>query len=83
MFIESEDSHKHATPAGVASYDYRISFYKHSNPLDLQNKHIKWEEELYKYITGVIQNKGQKMPAINGINYHIHFSIYCKPKDTS
>ena len=25
-----------------------------------------WEEELYKYITGTIQNKGQKMLAING-----------------
>ena len=25
-----------------------------------------WEEELYKYITGIVQNKEQKMLAING-----------------
>ncbi|HRX13172.1 MAG TPA: IS200/IS605 family transposase [Draconibacterium sp.] len=38
-----------------------------------------WEEELNKYITGVIQNKGQKMLAINGTNNHIHFLIGMKP----
>jgi len=38
-----------------------------------------WEEELYKYITGVVQNKGQKMLAINGIHNHIHFFIGIKP----
>jgi hypothetical protein len=25
-----------------------------------------WEDELFKYITGIVQNKGQKMLAING-----------------
>ncbi len=34
-----------------------------------------WEEELNKYITGVIQNKGQKMLVINGTNNHILFFI--------
>jgi REP element-mobilizing transposase RayT len=38
-----------------------------------------WEEELYKYITGITQNKGQKMLAINGTNNHIHFFIGMKP----
>jgi REP element-mobilizing transposase RayT len=38
-----------------------------------------WEEELYKYITGTVQNKGQKMLAINGIHNHIHFFIGMKP----
>jgi len=38
-----------------------------------------WEEELYKYITGVVQNKGQKMLVINGTNNHIHFFIGMKP----
>jgi len=38
-----------------------------------------WEEELYKYITGIIQNKGQKMLAINGMPDHIHFLIGMKP----
>lgn len=34
-----------------------------------------WEDELYKYITGIIQNKGNKMLAINGTANHIHFVI--------
>lgn len=38
-----------------------------------------WEEELYKYITGIIRNKGQKMLAINGMPDHIHFFIGMKP----
>ena len=38
-----------------------------------------WEEELYKYITGIVQNKGQKMLAINGGFDHIHFFIGMKP----
>ncbi|MDP3433134.1 MAG: transposase [Bacteroidota bacterium] len=38
-----------------------------------------WEEELYKYITGIVQNKGQKMLAINGASNHIHFFIGMKP----
>jgi|SRR5690554_389957 len=38
-----------------------------------------WEVELYKYITGVVQNKGQKMLAINGMPDHIHFLIGMKP----
>ncbi len=38
-----------------------------------------WAEELYKYITGIVQNKGQKMLAINGMPDHIHFLIGMKP----
>jgi len=38
-----------------------------------------WEEQLYKYITGIVQNKEQKMLAINGIPNHIHFLIGMKP----
>ena len=38
-----------------------------------------WEEELYKYITGIVQNKEQKMIAINGVSNHIHFLIGMKP----
>ena len=41
-----------------------------------------WEEELYKYITGIVQNKGQKMLAINGMPDHIHFLIGMKPSCT-
>jgi len=38
-----------------------------------------WEEELYKYISGILRNKGQKMLAINGMPDHIHFFIGMKP----
>ena len=38
-----------------------------------------WEEELFKYITGIVQNRGQKMLAINGVSDHIHFFIGMKP----
>lgn len=41
--------------------------------------HKSWEEELYKYITGIVQKKGQKMLAINGTSNHIHFFIGMKP----
>jgi len=38
-----------------------------------------WEEELYKYISGIIKNKGQKLLAINGMPDHIHILIGMKP----
>ena len=38
-----------------------------------------WEERLYKYITGIVLNKEQKMLAINGISNHLHFLIGMKP----
>ena len=38
-----------------------------------------WDEELYKYITGIVQAKGQKMLAINGVRDHIHLFISIKP----
>jgi len=41
--------------------------------------HTQWEEDVYKYITGIVQNKGQKMLAINGMPDHIHFLIGMKP----
>ncbi|MGB3198419.1 MAG: IS200/IS605 family transposase, partial [Saprospiraceae bacterium] len=41
--------------------------------------HSSWEEELYKYITGIIRNKKQKLLAINGMPDHIHFFIGMKP----
>jgi len=38
-----------------------------------------WEEELYKYITGIVQKKEQKMLAINGMPDHLHFFIGMRP----
>lgn len=37
------------------------------------------KEELHKYITGIIQNKGQKVIAINSMPDHIHILIGVKP----
>jgi putative transposase len=41
--------------------------------------HSSWEERLYKYITGIVQNKEQKMLAINGMPDHLHLLIGMKP----
>ncbi len=41
--------------------------------------HSGWKDELYKYITGIIQNHGHKLIAINGIPNHIHIAIGYKP----
>jgi len=38
-----------------------------------------WEEKIYKYITGIITNKNQKLIAINGLPDHIHIFIGMKP----
>ena len=38
-----------------------------------------WEDEIYKYITGIITNKGQKLLAINGMPDHVHILIGMKP----
>lgn len=38
-----------------------------------------WEEELYKYISGIVKNKEQKLLAINGMPDHIHIMIGMKP----
>lgn len=40
-----------------------------------------WEEELYKYMTGIIQNKSHKMIAINGMPDHLHMFIGFQPVD--
>jgi putative transposase len=34
-----------------------------------------WKEELYKYITGIVTNHGQKLIAIGGVADHIHILI--------
>ena len=43
---------------------------------------LKWKDELYKYITGIVRNEGQKMIAINGMPDHIHILIGMKPNVT-
>ncbi len=41
--------------------------------------HHSWKEELYKYTTGIIRNKQQKMLAINGMPDHVHILMGMKP----
>lgn len=38
-----------------------------------------WKNELYKYITGIIQNNGHKLIAINGVSNHLHIAVGYKP----
>jgi REP element-mobilizing transposase RayT len=39
----------------------------------------KWKDELYKYITGIVQNNKHKLLAINGMPDHIHILIGYRP----
>jgi putative transposase len=41
--------------------------------------HEEWEVNLYKYITGIVQKKNQKLIAINGMPDHLHILIGMKP----
>ena len=38
-----------------------------------------WQDELYKYITGTIQNNGHKLLTINGLPDHIHVLFGMRP----
>jgi REP element-mobilizing transposase RayT len=38
-----------------------------------------WKDELYKYITGIIQNNRHKLIAINGMSDHLHIATGYKP----
>ena len=38
-----------------------------------------FKEDLYKYITGIIRNQGQKLIAINGMPDHVHILIGLRP----
>lgn len=38
-----------------------------------------FKEDLYKYITGIVKNQGQKLIAINGMSDHIHILIGLRP----
>lgn len=50
------------------------------NRLSLISK--SWEERLYKYITGIIQNHGHKLLAINGMPDHIHVLFGMRPNQS-
>lgn len=41
-----------------------------------------WKDELYKYITGIIQNHNHKVLAINGMPDHVHILIGMRPNQS-
>lgn len=43
---------------------------------------VKIKDEIYKYITGIIQNKNHKLITINGMSDHIHIFTGLKPKES-
>jgi len=44
--------------------------------------HRSWEEELYRYITGIVQNHGHKVLAINGMPDHVHLFFGMRPSQS-
>ena len=38
-----------------------------------------WKDELHKYISGIITNKGQKSIIVNGVADHVHIFVGLKP----
>lgn len=38
-----------------------------------------FQEELHKYITGIVKNQGQKLIVVNGMPDHLHTLIGLKP----
>jgi putative transposase len=49
----------------------------------VQNRHCiiqqRWKEELYKYISGIVQNNKHKILAINGMPDHVHILFGFRP----
>ena len=41
-----------------------------------------WKDELYKYITGIVANKGHKLLSIGGVADHIHVLIGVSPNQS-
>jgi putative transposase len=40
---------------------------------------VNWKDELFKYITGIVQNNKHKIIAINGMPNHMHVFVGYKP----
>ncbi len=41
-----------------------------------------WKDELYKYITGIVQNNKHKLLIINGMPDHVHILIGLRPSQS-
>ncbi|QEK51886.1 IS200/IS605 family transposase [Pedobacter aquae] len=40
---------------------------------------LPWRIEVFKYISGIIEAKGQKSIIVNGVTYHVHVFVGLKP----
>lgn len=40
---------------------------------------IEWRDELYKYITGIVKSRKQKLISIGGVEDHVHILPGIKP----
>src|SRR5882724_10101641 len=78
--------YKHLAPEGAKedlamantfSHIYIQTVFAVSGRLSLIRPEFK--EELYKYMTGIVRNNGQKLIAINGMSDHVHILIGLKP----
>ena len=38
-----------------------------------------WRKDVFKYISGIITNKGQKAIIVNGVGNHVHIFVGLKP----
>lgn len=38
-----------------------------------------WREEVFKYMSGIIKNKGHKPIIVNGVSDHVHVFVGLKP----
>ena len=63
--------------ANTFSQIYIQTVFAVSGRLSLITKDYK--EELHKYITGIVRNKGQKLITINGMADHLHILIGLRP----
>ena len=41
--------------------------------------HKEWRDEVFKYMAGIIKNKGHKPIIVNGVSDHVHLFIGLKP----
>lgn len=41
--------------------------------------HPNWRNDLFKYISGIVTNKGQKSIIVNGVGDHVHVFVGIKP----
>jgi REP element-mobilizing transposase RayT len=44
--------------------------------------HKEWRDDVFKYMSGIIKNKGQKPIIVNGISDHVHVFVGLKPSMT-